>query len=230
MNAQARADDELTIRHVRLCQCGLPADHDGICRPGQLAAASRLDRDWEDQNAERQSDRHSRRQPSFRAERNAQRSRMSNHELRMLADLRAAKLSPVSAGNISPSHGSALHPSVNLALQAPSVRFESDPRWKSADDLERRGLIRKHELLDEYEGLGVAQQEREVSAEDKDAEIVAPYNEHLSAVEFSRQFPGYGSPSTVARKRRWFRGGYCTFNGLPARSGCRCPTCRKANG
>ena len=219
-------DEDIKIRHVRLCECGLPADHDSVCRPGRLAAARRVDDEWLDQHSDRRAERHSRRQPGFRAERILARSRLTISELRALADLRAAKLSPIAAGNIAPSHGSAAHPSVNLALQASGVNLDSDPRWRATNDTERQSLMRKHELLDEYEGLGVAQAEREISGEEKDAEIVAPHNEHLSAAEFSRQFPGYGSPSTVSRKRRWYAAGNCTFNGLPPRSGCRCPTCR----
>lgn len=228
-------DDALVIRHVRFCECGKLAGHDSICKPGRTPAGldpdrevQRVDREWEDQHAERRNDRHARRQPGFRAERILARSQLSTAELHTLAAVRAAKLSPVSAGNIAPSHGAAGHPSVNLALQAQGVQLSTDPRWRGTDELERRSLLRKHELLDEYEGLGVAQAEREITGEDKDAEIVAPHNEHLSAAEFSRQFPGYGTPSTVSRKRRWYATGHCTFNGLPPRSGCRCPTCRGA--
>lgn len=222
------SDEDIKIRHVRLCECGLPADHDSVCRPGRVASASRVDREWDDQNSERRRERHSRRQAGFLAEHLRARSQLTLPELRNLADIRAAKLSPVAAGNIAPSHGGAQHPSVNLALQAQRVDLATDPRWRATDDAELRSVLRKHELLDEYEGLRVAQEQRELSAEEKDAEIVAPHNEHLSAAEFSRQFPGYGSPSTVSRKRRWFANGKCTFNGLPPQSGCRCPTCRRA--
>lgn len=226
---RAVSDDDLKIRHVRLCQCGKLADHDGVCRPGQLAAAQRIDRAWEKQNAERRAERHSRQQPGFRAERNAIRVGMSTRELRALDDIRTAKHSPIAAGNIAPSQGSALHPSVNLALQARSVQLDSDPRWRAADDRERAALLRKHELHDEYEGLGVVQADRKLTAEEKDAAIVAPHNRHLSAAEFARDHPGYGSPSTVARKRRWFDATRCTFCGLPPpQKGCRCPTCRHA--
>lgn len=221
------SDDDLVIRHV--CECGKPADHDGVCSPGRLAIATRIDRDWEKENAERRSARHAKRQPDYRADRIQARAALTVAELYALAAVRAAKLSPVGAGNIAPSHG-AQHPSVNLALQARSVDMRSDPRWKAADERERLALLRKHELLDEYEGLGVAQAEREVGAEEKDASIVDAGNAHLSAAEFARQFPGYGSPVTVARKRRWFAAGLCTFNGLPPQSGCHCPTCRRVTG
>jgi hypothetical protein len=227
-------DDQLVIRHVRLCECGSPAGHDSICKPGRLAAATKVDREWEDRNSGLRTLEHSKRQPDFRAERALARSLLTTRELAALADQRAAKLSTVSAGNIAPSHGGAQHPSVNLALQARSVDLASDPRWKAAEESERRTLNRKHELLDEYEGLGVARAERELSAEEKDAEIVAAHNEHFSAAEFARDHPGYGSASTVARKRRWFKGGYCTFSGLApqfeddGRCKCRCPTCRRA--
>lgn len=222
-------DDELKIRHVRLCQCGKLAGHEGICRPGQLAAAQRVDQAWADHNAERRTERHARLQPGFRADRRVELDAMSNLELAAIAAIRAAKLSPIPAGNVAPSHGNAAHPSVNLALQAPNVDLTRDPRWKATHERERRSLLRKHELLDEYEGLGVAQAERELSADEKDAEIVAENNEHLSAHEFARQFPGYGSPSTIARKRGWFKRDRCTFNGLAPRPGCHCPTCRRAS-
>lgn len=228
MEASELTDDQLVIRHVRLCECGLPADHDSICKPGRLGAARRVDQEWEEQNADRRAERHAGRQPGFRAERSMARSRMTIPELRSLVEIREAKLSPVSAGNIAPSQRGAVHPSANLALQAQSVVLDSDPRWRSAGEFERRSLMRMHELLDEYEGLGVAKGEREISAEEKDAEIVAPHNQHLSNAEFARQFLGYGSPSTISRKRRWFAAGFCTFNGLPPRGSCRCPTCRSA--
>lgn len=221
--------DELRIRHVRLCECGLPADHISVCQPSRLAAAQRVDEAWATEQAERRELRHAKRQPGFRSERHSARARLSNAELHALAGVRAAKLSPIGAGNIAPSHGAAGHPSVNLALKAGSVELGQDPRWSGAHASERRALMRKHELLDEYEGLGPASSERELSPEEKDAAIVSPEHEHLSAAEFARQFPGYGSPSTVGKKRRWFRAGFCTMSGLPPpRPGCHCPTCRHA--
>lgn len=223
---QPQHDDGLIIRYVRLCECGLPADHDSVCQPSRLAIAQRVDEAWAEENAERRSERHEKRQPEFQARRIAQRAAMSIEQLHALAVTRAAKLSTVPAGNIAPSHGAGGHPSVNLALQSTSVDLESDPRWRGTRDAQRRALLRQHELLDEYEGLGPARSDPDLTAEAKDAAIVSPENEHLTAAEFARQYPGYGSPATIARKRRWHRAGFCTFSGLPPRSGCHCPTCR----
>lgn len=237
-------DDELIIRHVRLCECGKVAGHNSICLPGRQTAGldperevQRMDvlarvgasipsAEIDDPAAERRAERHARRQPGFRADRHQERAHLSNQQLQALADIRAAKLSPIAAGNIAPSHGSAGHPSANLALRAGSIDLNQDPRWRGADSAERRALERKHDLLDEYEGLGTAGADPDLTPEAKDAAIVAPENEHLTSAEFSRQFPGYGTPATVARKRRWHRNGMCTMNGLPPRSGCHCPTCR----
>jgi len=51
-------DDDLKIRHVRLCQCGKPADHDSICKPGRSPAGldperevERVPLDWEERRA-----------------------------------------------------------------------------------------------------------------------------------------------------------------------------------
>lgn len=220
--------EDLIIRHVRLCECGLLADHDSVCQPSRLAIAQRVDEAWADENAERRAERHEKRQPAFRAQRHVGRVAMTTEHLHALALTRAAKLSPIAAGNIAPSHGAGGHPSVNLALQAASVRLDTDPRWKATDDAQRRALLRQHELLDEYEGHGPARSDPDLTAEAKDAAIVSSEHEALSAAEFARQFPGYGSPSTIAKKRRWFRAGFCTFSGLPPRPACHCPTCRGA--
>lgn len=222
----SEADPKIT--HVRLCECGLPADHESVCRAVRLPAARQVDVQWHEEQAERRGARHAKRQVGFRAERHAERRGLSNQQLQALADIRAAKLSPIQAANIEPSHGGTNHPSVNLALRARSVDFDQDPRWKGADATERRALMRKHDLLDEYEGVDIAGADPDLTPEAKDAAIVSPDNAHLTASDFARQFPGYGTPSTVARKRRWFDGGHCTMNGLPPRSGCHCPTCRGA--
>lgn len=152
---------------------------------------------------------------------------MSVQQLRALADIRLAELSPIAAANIAPS-GGGVPQSVNLALRAATVDPGSDPRWAAAERDERRALNRLHELLDEAEGHGVAVPDRELTGEQMDAEIVAEQNAHLSAVQFAQEHPGYGSPSTISRKRRWFRAGRCTMNGLEPRHGCQCPTCRAA--
>lgn len=231
------ADDAgLVIRHVRLCECGKPAGHHGICRPPRTAAGftpddvDPIEAERVEEYARRAEARDARRQPGFRAERHAGRAAMSTRQLQALADTRAALLSPVSAGNIAPSHGAAGHPSVNLALQAARVDLGSDPRWAAAADRERRAVLHQHELLDEFEGLGPAAAEKDLTPEEKDALIVSVETAHLTAAAFAREHPGFGSPSTVARKRRWFAAGYCTFNGLPPRESCRCPTCRRLVG
>lgn len=226
------SDDELVIRHVRLCDCGLPAGHDRICRPARVPAGlgpddvQPIDADIEEIYARRRAERHAKRQPAFREQRVLARSRMTNQQLSALAAVRAAQLSPIPAGNIEPSHGAGGHPSTNLALRARSVDLRADPRWRVSDDAERRALVRKHELLDELEGHGTATADRELTPEDKDTAIVAAENAHLTAVEFARQHPGFGAPSTIARKRRWHAAGLCTFSGLSPRPDCRCPTCR----
>ena len=220
------SDEEIQIRHV--CECGLAENHDSVCRPTRLAVARRVDTEWEEANARQREARHSKRQPGFRGERQSGRRALSNRELASLAEVRLAKLSPVPAGNISPSHGAGGHPSVNLAERARSVDPRADPRWKASDDSERNALLRKHDLLDEYEGLGVAAPERELTPEQKDAEIVHPDHEGLTAAQFARQYPGYGSPKTIANKRRWFAAGLCTMSGQTPREACHCPTCRRA--
>lgn len=222
-------EQQVTIRNVRLCQCGKPAGHDSVCQPGQLAVAARVDRAWEEQNSERRSERYAKRQPVFRAERQRERDSLSTRELHDKASARAATLSFVKAANPEWSAAGSGHPSKNLALDHSGAQMlEGDPRWDGTWRAVRAALERAHELLDEYEGLGVAAADPDITPEAKDGAIVSPENEHLSASEFARQFPGYGAPTTISRKRRWFTGGFCTMNGLPPRSGCHCPTCHGA--
>ena len=220
-------DDELVIRHVRLCECGRVADHDGICAPTRLAAAQRLDDERDAAAAELRRKRHNDRQAGFRAER-LQRAAALTRPARLARLLaRVTKLSAVPAGSLEPSRGSG-HMSALLTL-GDVQRPEDDSRWKHwLADIDRV-MERGEDLVGEFEGHGIAPS-RELTSEAKDAEIVAPYNAHLSAAEFSRQFPGFGSPSTVARKRRWFAGGWCTMNGLSPKHDCRCPTCKLASG
>lgn len=227
------AEEELIIRHVRLCDCGKVAGHNGICRPPRTAAGFEpddvdpVDDDTAEVFARRRERVFTRDAPRYRSERVGHRSRLNVRALQAQVDVQVAELSPIGAGNISPSHGSSGHPSQNLALLAWSVDLDADPRWRMAVQRERDSVLRQLELLDEIRGLGVAQAERELTGEEKDAEIVSPANADLSAAEFASKFPGYGAPTTIARKRRWYERGLCTFSGVPPHSGCHCPTCRK---
>jgi hypothetical protein len=228
-------DEQLIVRHVRLCECGSIAGHDSICKPSRLAVARNIDTEWQEAETDRRAVRWEKRKQQLDMERRTKRSGLDAWELHRLAVERVAKISTVAAAATGRSTPSTKHPSANLAEDRRGAQtLDDDPRWRSCWDVIERQLNRAHLLIDEAEGHGPVAV-RALSAEEKDALIVDPSNDGLSVAQLIQDLGAdiCGSASTVSRVRSRFRDGRCTRSGLaPATEGpdasCRCPTCRRA--
>lgn len=192
-------DDRMIIRPTRLCECGLPAGHDSICRPSRHYLAQRVDRQWEEQNAERRAERHGKRRVTFAAERRDRRRGIDDLTLHRQVHERAATMSTVAASAIGQSA-----PSSESQRVGPPVPQElaADPRWRGHWRALRAHLDQLHELLDEYEGLGT-RPVRDLTTEQRNR-IVLEQGEGLSCREAAALLPEHtnGKASVVATIRR----------------------------
>lgn len=160
-------DDEPTIRHVALCECGLPAGHESVCRPSRLAVAQRIDGAWLDTLAHRAERRH-------RETETAERERFVGW-MRSLSTLdkcrealRPAAESTVPAGSLEPSRGGE---SQRVGPPRQQLR-DDDPRVKLAVGQIDRAAERLLMLAREEHGHGTAGAAVTMLGEHKDAEIL----------------------------------------------------------
>lgn len=194
------SDDQLIIRHVKLCDCGRVAGHRGICRHEPVGEDERVDRQWEEAHARRREDRFAQRKPARDSERRRRRLDLSPWELHAQARARLVKLSTVGAAQIGRSSAAAEVERVGPGRQQ---ELEDDPRWRECWRVIRRRLLDVAELLDEAEGLGPVAAAT-MTTEEKDARILSRGMEGLSALAVYDELGAAiaGSPETVRRKRR----------------------------
>lgn len=223
-------DDDLVIRHVRLCECGKRAGHDSICRPGRAPAGldpdpevQPVDPEVEKEFARRSEGRFERRRQTFDAERRERRATTDTFELHRHARERALVLSTVGGSAISRGAPNSESQRIGPGRQQ---QLDDDPRWREHWDVIRSRLGRVLDLLDEYEGhgtvagttqlLGVEKKKRVI----RDGAGLSP----LAVVEkLGRDITG--SPRTVALDRE--EAGVCVRDGTHPHEGCRCKICRQ---
>lgn len=200
------SDEDIKIRHVRLCDCGKPAGHDSICRPGRAVAGLDPERDvqrvpaeWEEQHAERRAERFAKRARTFAEERSRHRANADLLMLHREAVERAARLSTVGAGQTERSRGGG-DPSGPPRQQ----QLDDDPRWREHWTVLRSRLLRVHELLDEAEGHGTVAGNMQMIGVEKDRMILSRENQGLSAQAVVDKLGTHiaGSAETVRRVRR----------------------------
>jgi hypothetical protein len=200
------SDDQLIVRHVRLCECGKLAEHDSICSPGRATAGldperevQRVDASTEDLFAERRAERFAKRARSFAEERTNHRANADLFLLHREAIERAARLSTVAAGNTERGRGGG-DPSGPPRQQ----QLDDDPRWLEHWQVVRSRLLRVHELLDEAEGHGTVAGNMQMLGVEKDKLILSRENRGLSAQAVVDKLGSHiaGSAETVRRIRR----------------------------
>ena len=215
-------DDELVIRHVRLCECGRVADHDGICAPTRLAAAQRLDDERDEVNAERARARHERRQRAFDAERRAALASIDGTlSLHHLAVERVAGLSAVAAGQVERSRGGSASSGAPPAQQM----LDDDPRWAEHWRVIRSRLLRVHELIDEARGHGTVAGSEQLIGVEKQQRVIEQGRGLSPAAVVEELGRGIADSASVVRGDR-IDAGVCVKTGLAPGSGCTCVVCR----
>ncbi|MHB1950186.1 MAG: hypothetical protein ACYCQK_01775 [Acidiferrobacteraceae bacterium] len=159
-------DGELRIRHIRLCDCGLPAGHESVCKPGRLAAAAKADREWLGTLAHRAARKHA---DTEAAERERFVTWMRSLDALALCEAALAPVvaSTVPAGSLEPSRGG------GERVGPPRQQLRSDdPRLRLA----LRQLCRAAEqilwLRREDQGHGTAGAAVTMLGEHKDIEIL----------------------------------------------------------
>jgi hypothetical protein len=158
------ADEQLVIRHVRLCECGKPAGHNSLCFVERVGLDQRMDlTDAEVKTRREHSDSRRRR---VNEERRAARTRVSEYEL--VSQVREAELllSTVAAANreTSSSESQRVGPSTQ--------RVDDDPRWRLAKRQLRRSAEQLLDLAEEIRGHGIAAGATTQLGEHKDAAIL----------------------------------------------------------
>lgn len=138
-------DDDLIVRHVRLCDCGKPAGHDSICAPPRVAAGLPPD-DVQPIDGEaldalvRRGHRHDeKRRAELREQRIVQLRSMSLREV-VLEALSPSVESTVPAGSVEPSRGGdgpGLPPRQQLRDDDPRVRLAKQQLRRAAESLIR---------------------------------------------------------------------------------------------
>jgi len=198
-------DDDLKIRHVRLCQCGKPADHDSICKPGRSPAGldperevERVPLDWEERRARKREEKFAGVQRELSAERRQHRSSADLLNLHREALEREVTISTVSAGSTERGRGGS-----DPAGPPTQQLLDDDPRWREHWAVIRSRLERVHDLLDEAEGLGTVASTGQMLGIEKDRLICHVSNRGLSnqAVVDKLGSDIAGSPRTVGRAR-----------------------------
>ena len=206
------SEPDLKIRHVRLCQCGKLAEHDGICRrrhDDDDRDAERVDLEWEETEARRREDRFEKRKRSLDSARRARRAGLTALELHRHAVERQAALSTVAAGSVQPSRGG------DDPIGPPGQQLlDDDPIWREHWRIIRSRLDRVHDKLDEAEGLGATAQQTRLLSVEKDRMVISQ-GRGLSPAAVVDLLGGdiAGSPETVRRIRR--REGFGARDGQP---------------
>jgi len=195
------SDEQLIVRHVRLCDCGKRADHIGVCNRSDENDPDgiRVDAKTEDLFAERRAERFAKRARTFAEERTAQRAKADLLMLHREVIERAGRLSTVGAGNAERSRGGG-DPSGPPRQQ----QLDDDPRWREHETVIRSRLLRLHELLDEAEGHGTVAGNMQMLGVEKDKLILSRENQGLSAQAIVDKLGTHitGSAETVRRVRR----------------------------
>jgi hypothetical protein len=200
-------DDQLIIRHVRLCECGKLAEHDSICSPGRATAGldperevQRVDASTEDLFAERRGERFAKRARGFAEERTARRAAMDLLALHRAAIERQGTLSTVKAGSTERGRGGV----ETFGFPPSQQQLDDDPRWREHWQVIRSRLLRVHELLDEAEGHGTVAGNMQMLGVEKDRLILSRENQGLSAQAVVDKLGSHiaGSAETVRRIRR----------------------------
>jgi len=200
------SDEQLIVRHVRLCECGKLAGHDSVCSPGRATAGldperdvQRVDARTEDLFAERRAERFAKRARTFAEERTGRRAKADLLTLHREAIERAARLTTVAAGATERGRGGS-DPSGPPRQQ----QLDDDPRWREHWTVIRSRLLRVHELLDEAEGHGTVAGNMQMLGAEKDKLILSRENQGLSAQAVVDKLGTHiaGSAETVRRVRR----------------------------
>lgn len=204
------SDDELIIRHVRLCQCGKPAGHGTICAPERRTPGldpdnvERVASTFEELTTERAQARYERRRREFDSDRRQRFARMDALSLHRWITETTAAISTVKAGSIEPSRAS----SSDTSAPAQQQTFDDDPRWREHMAVIRRRLELAAELVLEAEGHSTVASTMNMFGEEKDKLILASQNEGLRAQAVVDRLGSHvaGTAETVRRVRR--REGY----------------------
>lgn len=198
-------DDELIIRHVRLCECGLAAGHRQVCRARTVAGldpdpdVQRVDAPTEAVITERAHGRFDRRRREFESERRQQRAGMDTFALHRWVVEHQVALSTVAGGNIEPSRGGG-EPGGPPRQQ----QLDDDPRWREIWAVIRRRLEQAADLIDEAEGHSTVASTANMIGAEKDRLILDRANAGLRAQAVVDRLGSHiaGSAKTVQRVRR----------------------------
>lgn len=198
------SDDEPVVRHVRLCQCGKPADHNSLCRPERTPGlepddVERVAPEWEEYRARKREEHFAKMQRDQYAERRYLRERASTADLFREAQQRQVTLTTVAASNTERGRGGG-DPSGPPAQQL----FDDDPRVQEHWTVIRSRLYGVLNLLDEAEGHGTVANTMQLLGEEKDRLILHRDNEGLRAQAVVDKLGTHiaGSVRTVQRVRQ----------------------------
>lgn len=216
-------EDQITIRHR--CECGLPANHETVCRPNRLAAATKLDKTRTETESRAREERHSQRQAKFAAARRAHLDTMSLIEKIHSAVQREATMSTVAGSQIASSAPASESQRVGPPQQQ---SFDDDPRREEILRVLHARADRWHALIDEAEGHGVIASVVTMKGPDKDRMVISE-GAGLSPLGVVDKLGSdiTGGPETVRRIRERF--GRCTRDGDYPQADCRCKVCRGQN-
>lgn len=199
-------DEELKIRHVRLCQCGKPAEHDSICRPGRTPAGldpddvERVDAAFEETTSQYAEGRYQRRKREFDSERRQARAGMDAFALHRWVIEHQVALSTVAAGNTEPTRSA----TGDTAAPPRQQLLDDDPRWREHMSVIRRRLELAADLIDEAEGHSTVSSTANMLGVEKDKLILDAANQGLRAQAVVDRLGSHiaGSAETVRRVRR----------------------------
>ena len=160
-------DDELIVRHLRLCECGKPAGHQSICWTENIGTEQRVPLVWENAHADIRRERSDARKRRVSNDRRAAMARYPDWKLVSMARKAELLLSTVHAASLESSGGGGserVGPTTQL--------LEHDPRWYLAKRSLRQSAERLIEIADEIRGYGMAAGAINQLGEHKDAAIM----------------------------------------------------------
>lgn len=204
------SDEQITIRHVRLCQCGKIANHDSVCWPGRTPGlpfdnVERISTTAENIIAERGRLRYERNRRKFDTDRRSQLAQMDDLALHRWITQNAVALSTVKANTISKSAPNSENQRIG---PGPQQTLDDDPRWREHVSVIRRRLEQAAELILEAQGLSTVASTSSMDGTDKDKLILHHSNQGLRAQAVVDRLGTHiaGNAETVRRVRR--REGY----------------------